>query len=82
MRIYLAHPDGRIEVAECEASATRLEARRFVRVSAELHLKIWRLKYLRRLKEMQSTVVVYETAPLKAVSGWTHYGIDGKEIKQ
>ncbi len=44
MMIYLLHPDGTIAACETEASASRLKARGFVRISRELYVAYWRRK--------------------------------------
>lgn len=50
--IYLARPDGQIEVCESEGNLARLEARGFVRVSPDLYRAYWRRKDRQALTEM------------------------------
>ena len=76
--IYLAHPTGAIEIAETDESAARLVSRGYVHVSYKLHRILW-LRGVRQQQAALPPVSATETAPL--ASGWTRYGVDGKEIK-
>ena len=60
--IYLARPDGQIEVCESLDGLARLEARGFVRVSPELHRAYWRRKDRRAMAELAREVALEERA--------------------
>jgi len=75
--IYFAR-DGQIEVCESTDGVARLEARGFVRISAELHRALWRRKHDRALAELkqdaaQPAIVLQERAvgeAPKLSGGW------------